>query len=220
MSGHSEDNNMTKIAAPRLGLLAVLATTASLASSPAGAVTTIFTSPTLSVNSVAYPGSLGFTATSSNAANAVLRFRLRGTGSVDGDNTYRDDFELLFGTTSLFRGTFNLGGGGNNVIVANSGGATLSNYTYNGFFQGGFIDFSVPISLAAGSNSFTFAYTAPGPANGGGQPLSDEGFTIDNVSLVAGAVPEPATWAMMILGFGVIGGAMRRRRQKVQVAFI
>lgn len=26
------------------------------------------------------------------------------------------------------------------------------------------------------------------------------------------AVPEPATWAMLILGFGVIGGAMRRRR--------
>jgi hypothetical protein len=27
----------------------------------------------------------------------------------------------------------------------------------------------------------------------------------------AGAVPEPATWAMMILGFGAIGGSMRRR---------
>lgn len=27
----------------------------------------------------------------------------------------------------------------------------------------------------------------------------------------AGAVPEPATWAMMILGFGVIGYAMRRK---------
>jgi len=26
------------------------------------------------------------------------------------------------------------------------------------------------------------------------------------------AVPEPATWAMMLLGFGVVGGAMRRRR--------
>lgn len=26
------------------------------------------------------------------------------------------------------------------------------------------------------------------------------------------AVPEPQTWAMMILGFGAIGGAMRRRR--------
>lgn len=30
-----------------------------------------------------------------------------------------------------------------------------------------------------------------------------------------GAVPEPATWAMMLLGFGAIGAAMRRRRQSV-----
>ena len=32
-----------------------------------------------------------------------------------------------------------------------------------------------------------------------------------------GAVPEPATWAMMIMGFGLVGGAMRRR--KISVAF-
>jgi hypothetical protein len=30
---------------------------------------------------------------------------------------------------------------------------------------------------------------------------------------VGGAVPEPATWAMMITGFGFVGGAMRRRRR-------
>ena len=30
-----------------------------------------------------------------------------------------------------------------------------------------------------------------------------------------GAVPEPATWAMMILGFGAIGSAMRRSRRKL-----
>ena len=29
----------------------------------------------------------------------------------------------------------------------------------------------------------------------------------------AGAVPEPATWAMLILGMGAVGGAMRRRNQ-------
>lgn len=29
---------------------------------------------------------------------------------------------------------------------------------------------------------------------------------------VSAAVPEPATWGMLILGFGVAGGAMRRRR--------
>lgn len=28
----------------------------------------------------------------------------------------------------------------------------------------------------------------------------------------AGAVPEPATWAVMLVGFGALGGALRRRR--------
>lgn len=34
-------------------------------------------------------------------------------------------------------------------------------------------------------------------------------------------VPEPATWAMLLAGFGMVGFAMRRRRatQKVQVSF-
>ncbi len=47
-----------------------------------------------------------------------------------------------------------------------------------------------------------------------GQPLSQVNF--DNVRLTAthsvSAVPEPAAWALMISGFGVIGTAMRRRR--------
>ncbi len=34
----------------------------------------------------------------------------------------------------------------------------------------------------------------------------------DNIMLSTGAVPEPATWAMMIAGFGIAGGAMRRRK--------
>ncbi len=34
-----------------------------------------------------------------------------------------------------------------------------------------------------------------------------------------GAVPEPATWAMMLLGFGVVGFALRRRRQTTTVRF-
>lgn len=39
---------------------------------------------------------------------------------------------------------------------------------------------------------------------------------------IASAVPEPATWVMMILGVGMVGGALRRRRQqkpKVTFAF-
>ena len=32
------------------------------------------------------------------------------------------------------------------------------------------------------------------------------------------AVPEPSTWAMMILGFGLIGGALRSRKSKARTA--
>ncbi len=36
-----------------------------------------------------------------------------------------------------------------------------------------------------------------------------------------GAVPEPATWAFMIFGFGAIGGAMRRQRKaNVKVSYV
>jgi len=42
-------------------------------------------------------------------------------------------------------------------------------------------------------------------------------FEIDEL---ASAVPEPATWALMILGFGIVGSALRRRRQtKVRFNF-
>jgi hypothetical protein len=52
-----------------------------------------------------------------------------------------------------------------------------------------------------------------------------QGFSTTNVNQAAvtsaigvgtpGAVPEPATWAMMLLGFGGIGMAMRRGRKPV-----
>lgn len=34
-------------------------------------------------------------------------------------------------------------------------------------------------------------------------------FEVDNFAI--GAVPEPASWALFVLGFGALGGAMRRR---------
>lgn len=35
----------------------------------------------------------------------------------------------------------------------------------------------------------------------------------------AGAVPEPASWALMIAGFGLVGGAMRVRQRGASVSF-
>jgi hypothetical protein len=34
----------------------------------------------------------------------------------------------------------------------------------------------------------------------------------DNIRIITAAIPEPATWAMMIAGFGMVGFAARRRR--------
>lgn len=45
------------------------------------------------------------------------------------------------------------------------------------------------------------------------------GPLLDNVSLSIAAVPEPATWAMMLGGFGLVGGAMRRRT-KMQTTIV
>jgi V8-like Glu-specific endopeptidase len=36
--------------------------------------------------------------------------------------------------------------------------------------------------------------------------------TFIHANWIAGVVPEPATWAMMIAGFGLVGGAVRRRK--------
>ena len=47
-------------------------------------------------------------------------------------------------------------------------------------------------------------------------------FTIDDLTLgiegVAPGIPEPASWAMMLGGFGAVGGAMRYRRKAVTFA--
>jgi len=44
-------------------------------------------------------------------------------------------------------------------------------------------------------------------------------YNLDNISVSAVApVPEPATWAMMLVGLGAIG-FMARRRQNVSVAY-
>ncbi len=51
-----------------------------------------------------------------------------------------------------------------------------------------------------GTGSDTLVFTA----------YNDPGFTyVDDISL--GAVPEPETWALMLVGFAVLGGALRRR---------
>lgn len=69
-----------------------------------------------------------------------------------------------------------------------------------------------PFDLIAGQN---YSLSFHGMNFTGG----DNTAYIDDVSLSAvGAVPEPSTWAMLLLGFGAVGLSMRRRKTLVAQA--
>ncbi len=65
--------------------------------------------------------------------------------------------------------------------------------------------------FTATSTSQTLSFLAVGTPYGL-PPMA----VLDSVSLTA--VPEPTTWAMMLLGFGGIGAMIRRRRQTLATA--
>ena len=68
--------------------------------------------------------------------------------------------------------------------------------------------YSAEVIVGAGGQNFSaFLRDKPTSDNFGG------------ISLSLAAVPEPATWAMMIMGFGLIGGAYRSRRTQGKISF-
>jgi hypothetical protein len=72
------------------------------------------------------------------------------------------------------------------------------------------------VSLASGILGLqTFNFNQSGLSSVVFTPTTTEGpwIQFDNVGVngSSGAVPEPATWAMMLLGFGMVGFAMRKR---------
>ncbi len=90
--------------------------------------------------------------------------------------------------------------------------------TPNGFV---FLWDGAPVVFVEDSNSFDYG-TASGilTASSASTPIDFVFFSppsywlLDNVSveLVSAAVPEPATWALFIAGFGLVGSVVRRRR--------
>lgn len=70
-------------------------------------------------------------------------------------------------------------------------------------------------NYSAGGTIFNVYRAGPGAL----QEFQVGNITNFKVSAVTGAVPESATWLMMILGFGVVGAAMRRRMQLSNARF-
>jgi hypothetical protein len=156
----------------------------------------------------------------SNGGAGAVSFIIDGYASLDGQNGYEDDFSLTLNNTLIFSGTFNLGGGGNDVVFQSLPGATAVNDSgnlTNITWAGGQVMVSTPLALAHGSNTLSFAYTSlPAPDHAGFQGTGDEGWGLENVQVAGAAlagVPEPATWGLMIVGFGGMGSLLRRQRR-------
>ncbi len=75
-----------------------------------------------------------------------------------------------------------------------------------------------PISTPGGFNQFEFRGIASDTANIYGLRFGGNYILLTGTRNGVPNVPEPATWALLILGFGVIGAALRRRG-KVRVSF-
>jgi hypothetical protein len=179
----------------------------------------------------------GFTATTTNAtangseafANLNYWFQISGpassgTGSVNVSATgslFSDTFSpsgsLVIQSTDLLRvngativNTTSTGGNHNGAFTANG---TVSSLFFNVNY---FIEMNVTAlaQLSGTATTFLDPYLSLDP------DLMAQGYTIlvsdgiGNTPTVNAAVPEPSTWAMMILGFAGVGFMAYRRRAK------
>jgi hypothetical protein len=79
-------------------------------------------------------------------------------------------------------------------------------------FSGGINDTHV-VNTAYFTGPLTFAF-----GNGGQGSVAVDNIIVDVRPSAVVAVPEPASWALMIAGLGLTGGTMRARRRKVAFA--
>lgn len=165
-----------------------------------------------------------FTATESKSLNSVV-------------NTYQGDVSgqavgpvPAYGSfLSILQGSYSIAfGPGVQALSFVFGGLDSYNSVTLNFANAG------AVSLFGQETSTGLAGTGAGPTNSGttGRVTYDFGGTdiLNSVTFatsqaafeideVAAAVPEPATWAIMLLGFGMIGSALRRRRVTAKVRY-
>jgi hypothetical protein len=140
-----------------------------------------------------------------------------GAPSPDYLNIYLDGIQVLQLTSAAASGSVTFLGGGTQVALGDFFDSSGGFYS-----QDRIVDMSTASSLtfAHTGSSFVLGISAGG---GGWQGGDDESWGIDNLSITTSrsdtrGVPEPATWAMMMLGFGGLGAALRSRRRNALLA--
>lgn len=214
------------------------AAAASFASALSGTSTESFesfatgTSAPLNLSFTGSAGNLGAVLSGNGMVSSATRAVPTSTGqyAIDGSKYYAVDsnnFTITFDTNIAAFGfyatdledlediniTLNYAGGGNatynlEALFGPPSGAFLESGSVHFL---GFIDTDNP-----------FISVVFGGASANGDVLAFDKMTIGDRAQVVNppsGVPEPATWAMLILGFGAVGATLRRRQQAARVSF-
>ena len=182
---------------------------------PAIAAIALITATSAKADILDFNGSMtGLGVSGPDASCSPLPFRgtissstTTGTSSL-GDFTYSHNI-CLSGFNGPSGGTFLIDFGQDSFLGTLSGGATPSSTT-------GVADVAWTFSILEGTGRFL---GASGSFIGSGTTDARVRPSIVNLDFTgtinAPAVPEPATWAMMLVGFGAVGAGVRSRRRGV-----
>jgi PEP-CTERM motif len=185
-----------------------------VAATVSGGVTTISSSTLVDITAIDAPISVPITATLDFTATSVGPAILVGGNIVE---AFTGSFSITGGGNNYLSGTFDdsvFGGGSSLVLSASSDqpGETIT-----------FTSSVIPVVDLADNRGISFSFTdvsPPATTVGSGASRTLAPFAADISGDFSANVPEPATWAMLGLGFagmGLVG--LTRRRKNSRYAF-
>ncbi|THD72143.1 PEPxxWA-CTERM sorting domain-containing protein [Phenylobacterium sp.] len=186
-----------------LAAMALFASAALAISAPARADTTLL--DLVDMPAGGGPVSLDFVADDTTTTLSVAGYQVP------------SEFELSDNDVFAFGGGVNLLGQNWTFIAAPAGslagqandGTGVNSLEFAGVVAGSYDTFTQSVATTVGQ---TYVYSFNLSNSGNNAP---SGLRVVTSGLSTTAVPEPASWAMMLLGFGGLGAVLRRRPRAV-----
>lgn len=141
--------------------------------------------------------------------------------SNPGDRVVTDGVEYATGAFANYNGSFSVDVRDNSFVINSNSPIFFGTAAFNGFVLQlrsvtQFVSASVdptsdlnPVDLSFDSDEIFVNFS-------GAQSSAPWSTTINFGTDAVAAVPEPATWLLMLMGFGAVGFGMRRSKQQVK----